>query len=208
MLEEYSKISPIKANHFLIWEDIKMSIIHFLPLLPLTLLEGDDLLNAHSGLDGDADLILAAVPSVTDLLGHGLGVRGEVDVGLLVATFVHEGDLPVFPDVHNVPLGAVDDGDGGAVGGRDHVLELLAGEDVGGGEVALGVPVLPGLGYGDAQDLAGLALDHDEAVRCRCRQGSEAKMERGARTRNRLRLMIHLSRDNIKRDSGTKIEPN
>ncbi len=49
------------------------------------------------------------------------------------------------------------------MGGGDHILELLAGEDVGCGEVALGVSVLAGLGNGDAQDLAGLALDHDES---------------------------------------------
>ena len=37
--------------------------------------------------------------------------------------------------------------------GRDHVLELLAGEDVGGGEVSLGVPVFAGLGGGHVHHL-------------------------------------------------------
>ena len=47
------------------------------------------------------------------------------------------------------------------MGGGDHILELLAGEDVGGGEIAFGVAVLSGLGDGDVGDLAGLSLDHD-----------------------------------------------
>ena len=163
----------------------------------LSLLEGDDLLNADSGLDGAADLILPAVPSSADLFRHFRRIRGEVDVGLLVAALVHEGDLPVLPDVHDVPLGAVDDGDGGAVGGGDHVLELLAGEDVGGGEVALCVPVLAGLGDGDAQYLARLALDHHVAVRCRgrrctgCRKKirneGRGKIEVAVKSRGRLR---------------------
>jgi len=178
--KKYPKIPRTRSIVSFFGKTLQKSII---PLLPLSLLEGDDLLNADSGLDGAADLILAAVPSSADLLRHFRGIRGEVDVGLLVSALVHEGDLPVLPDVHDVPLGAVDDGDGGAVGGGDHVLELLAGEDVGSREVALGVPVLAGLGDGDAQDLAGLALDHHVAVRChsrRCTTGCE-KMEPGAR---------------------------
>lgn len=50
------------------------------------------------------------------------------------------------------------------MGRGDHIFKLFAGENVGGGEVAFGVAVLTGLGDGDVQDLAGLALDHDEAV--------------------------------------------
>ncbi len=49
------------------------------------------------------------------------------------------------------------------MGGGDHILQLLPSENIGGGEVAFGVAMLSGLGYGDVQDLAGLALDHDEA---------------------------------------------
>jgi len=49
------------------------------------------------------------------------------------------------------------------VGGGNHVFKLLSGEDVDGGEVTFGVAVLSGLGDGDADDLAGLSLDHHEA---------------------------------------------
>jgi len=50
------------------------------------------------------------------------------------------------------------------VGGGDHILELLAGEDVNGQEIALGVAVLPRLGDRDVEHLAGLSLDHHVAA--------------------------------------------
>lgn len=48
-------------------------------------------------------------------------------------------------------------------GGRE-IFVLLAGEDVKGDKVDLGVTVLAGLGGGHVDNLAGAALDHDEAV--------------------------------------------
>ena len=50
------------------------------------------------------------------------------------------------------------------VGGRGQILQLLAGEQVDGGQVNLGVTVLAGLGGGHVDDLARAVLDHDEAV--------------------------------------------
>jgi len=50
------------------------------------------------------------------------------------------------------------------VGGRAEILELLASEDINGDEMDLGVTVLAGLGGRHVDDLAGAALDHDEAV--------------------------------------------
>ncbi len=50
------------------------------------------------------------------------------------------------------------------MGGRAQILELLAGEDVDGDEMDLGVTVLASLGGGHVDNLAGAALDHDEAV--------------------------------------------
>ena len=67
------------------------------------------------------------------------------------------------------------------MGRGDHIFKLFTGENVGGGEVAFGVAVLTGLGDGDVQDLAGLALDHDEAVRCRCAK-QKWNEERGQET--------------------------
>lgn len=50
------------------------------------------------------------------------------------------------------------------VGGGAEFFELLAGEDVDGNQMDLGVTVLAGLGGGHVDDLAGAVLDHDEAV--------------------------------------------
>lgn len=50
------------------------------------------------------------------------------------------------------------------MGGRAEIFVLLAGEDVKGDKVDLGVTVLAGLGGRHVNDLAGAALDHDEAV--------------------------------------------
>lgn len=50
------------------------------------------------------------------------------------------------------------------VGGWRQILHLLAGEDVDGDQVDLGVAVLAGLGGGHFDDLAWAALDDDVAV--------------------------------------------
>ncbi len=50
------------------------------------------------------------------------------------------------------------------VGGGAEIFEFLAGEDVDGDEMDLGVTVLAGLGGGHVDDLAGTALDDDKSV--------------------------------------------
>jgi hypothetical protein len=50
------------------------------------------------------------------------------------------------------------------VSGGAEILELLAGEDIDGDEMDLGVTVLAGLGGRHVDDLAGTALDHDVAT--------------------------------------------
>lgn len=50
------------------------------------------------------------------------------------------------------------------MGGGAEILKLLAGEDVDGDQVDLGVTVLASLGGGHVDDLARAALDDDEAV--------------------------------------------
>ena len=47
------------------------------------------------------------------------------------------------------------------MGGGNHILKLLASEDVNGGEVTFGVTVLSSFGDGDVNDLAGLSLNHN-----------------------------------------------
>ena len=50
------------------------------------------------------------------------------------------------------------------MGGGNHILEFLAGEDVDSGEIAFGVTVLSSLGDGDVKNLAGLSLDHNVSL--------------------------------------------
>ena len=50
------------------------------------------------------------------------------------------------------------------MGGGGEIFELLAGEDVDGDKVDLGVTVLASLGGGHVDDLAGTVLDDDVAV--------------------------------------------
>lgn len=60
---------------------------------------------------------------------------------------------PVIGDIEQLVLVAADDGHGRGVRGGDDVLKLLAGEDVGRGEVSLGVAVLARLGGGHVHHL-------------------------------------------------------
>lgn len=129
------------------------------------LLKGNDLFNADGGLDGNLDRVLSTIPGFLDLLSHILGVRGEVQIRLLVSSLVHEGKFTVFfANVDDFPVGTIDNGDGSTVRRGDHILVLLSGENVRGEKVTLGVTVLSRLGDGNGKDLAGLALDHHEAV--------------------------------------------
>lgn len=129
-----------------------------------SLLESNNLLLSNSGLHSNIHLVLPISPGITDLLGHILRNRGKVNIGLLVSPLVHEGELAFLSDIDNFPLSTGDNGDGGSVGGGDHIFELLTSEDVDGGEIAFGVAVLSGLGDRDVKDLAGLSFDHDVSV--------------------------------------------
>lgn len=133
-------------------------------LLSSSLLESNNLLLSNSGLYSYINLVLSISPRITDLLGHVLRHRGEIDIGLLVSPLVHKGELAILSDINDLPLSTGDDGDGGSVSRGNHILELLAGEDVDSGEIAFGVTVLSSLGDGDVKNLAGLSFDHDVSV--------------------------------------------
>ena len=64
---------------------------------------------------------------------------------------------------------ALDIRDVHVVGGGAKIFELLAGEDVNGNEMDLGVAVLAGLGCTHFDDLARAVLDDDESVLAECR---------------------------------------
>lgn len=65
---------------------------------------------------------------------------------------------------YKLVLAAGDVGDIHVVGGGAKLLKLLASEDVNGDQVDLGVTVLASLGGRHVDDLAGTALDDNEAV--------------------------------------------
>jgi hypothetical protein len=107
----------------------------------------------------------------------------NLDVVLGGAIVGHEGEEAVVGDVklcfvlapgfrgvgedyltHKLVFLATDIRDVHVVGGRAEILELLAGEDVDGDEMDLGVAVLASLGRGHLDDLARAVLDADEAV--------------------------------------------
>lgn len=67
-------------------------------------------------------------------------------------------------ETYELVLATGDVGDVHVVGGRAQLLELLAGEDVDGNHMDLGVTVLAGLRGAHVDDLAGPVLDADEAV--------------------------------------------
>jgi hypothetical protein len=75
-------------------------------------------------------------------------------------------EVTIFGDgkTHKLHLAAGDVRDVHVVGGRAEILKLLAGEDIDGDEMDLGVAVLASLGGRHVDNLAGAILDHDVAV--------------------------------------------
>jgi hypothetical protein len=67
-------------------------------------------------------------------------------------------------DTYQLELAAGNVGDIHVVGGRAEIFVLLAGEDVEGDQMDLGVAVLASLGGRHINNLAGAVLDDDEAV--------------------------------------------
>ena len=141
-----------------------MNCIVYVSFLIVFLLKRDDLFNSNSGLDGNSDGILSIIPCIADFLRHILGDGGEIEIGLLVSSFVHEGKSIILIDIDDFPVIAFNDRNGGSVGGRDHIFEFLSGENISGEEVAFGVAVLSGLGNRNRNNLAWLSLDHHEAA--------------------------------------------
>ena len=137
----------------------KMFFVLLLFCYLLTLLDLDvhDLVGAHGGGDGDGDF-LAVVEGFLDAL-HEVLIRG-VGEDLFLVVVVEDVEA-VISDVDEQVLNLLDEGGGeGVRSGRDFFV-LLAGEDVNGGDVGLGVTVLAGLGGGDVDDAAREALDAD-----------------------------------------------
>jgi hypothetical protein len=126
------------------------------------LLVCNDLFNTHRCLDRDHDLVFSTRPSLTDLVGQRFGKGGEIQIRLLIATFIHQGEL-IAVNVNNFPFRLIDNGDHRSMRRRNHILQFFARENINGGKVALGVAVLSSLGHGNIQHLARLSLDHHKA---------------------------------------------
>ena len=124
------------------------------------LLVGDAGLLTHGGDDGDEEL-LALIELVADL-GADIAL-GDLDVILGVTISGQQVEVVII-DVQQGVLNTGDVGDIHVVGGGRQILELLAGEDVNGDQVDLGVTVLAGLGGRHVNDLAGTALDDNVSV--------------------------------------------
>lgn len=123
-------------------------------------LEGDGGFFAHGGDDGDHQvltLVEGGLHGVTQL------TFWVSDVVLGLTVHGHQGQETVV-DVQQLVLGSLDDWDLHVVGGWGQVFQLLAGEDVDGDQVDLGVTVLTGLGGGHVDDLTWSTLDDDETV--------------------------------------------
>jgi hypothetical protein len=136
-------------------------------------------------------VLLINLEELVDLLTN-LTV-GHADIVLGVTVVVHEGEEAIVRDVelqqcvsisrsillsfiflkffipglgstYKLVLTTGDVGDIHVVSGGGKIFVLLGSEDVNGDKVDLGVTVLASLGGGHVDNLAGAALDHDEAV--------------------------------------------
>lgn len=144
-------------------------------------------------------LLLINGEHLVDLLTN--FVVGNLDIILGVTVVGHQGHEAILGDVelnfvnkmtsvssrkprggggtHELVLLTGDVGDIHVVGGGGEILKLLAGEDIGGDKVNLGVTVLSSLGGRHVNDLAGTVLDHNVAVLAQSR-ALHGESERGS----------------------------
>lgn len=125
-----------------------------------SLLERNGRLLAHGRDDGD-EQVLAVVELGLDLVTQ-LTVW-DLDVILGVTVVGHQGQEAVV-NVQQLVLGSSDVRNLHVVGGWRQVLQLLAGENVNGDQVDLGVSVLTGLRGRHVDDLTRSRLDDNVAV--------------------------------------------
>lgn len=131
-------------------------------LLAGSLLGVNGSLLTHGGKDGDVGVLLLDLVELVDLVTN-IAI-GDLDIILGVTVIAHQREVAIVRDVQKLVLAASNVGDVHVVGGRAQLLKLLGGEDVNGDQVDLGVTVLASLGGRHVDDLAGTALDDDEAV--------------------------------------------
>lgn len=139
--------------------------IHLLISLGLLLLlDGNDLIVAHSGENSHREGLvggLAILEGLSDLASEVVRILRELNILAGVAILVHQGHESIASDIQQRVLLADDERHLGVVGGGDDILILLSSEDIDGSEVALGVAVLASLGGGNSRHLARVLLDAD-----------------------------------------------
>jgi len=117
---------------------------------------------AHSGEDDNVGVLLLNLEELVDLLTN--FSIGDLDIILGLTIISHQGEETVIGDIEKLVFLAGNVGDVHVVGRWAKVFKLLAGEDVNGDKMNLGVTVLAGLRGGHVDNLARAVLDADEAV--------------------------------------------
>ena len=118
---------------------------------------------AHGFKEGD-EHVFAIIEIRLDLFAQLNIWRHVVAIKWLEGLKVQEGDRfarDSFFAVTDLVVIALDEWNHGVVGSWAQLLQLLAGEDINGHKVTLGVAVLSGLGGGNVNNLARAALDNN-----------------------------------------------
>jgi len=116
----------------------------------------------HSSKDNDVGVLLLGGEELLDLVTNLTIWNLNIILGLTIIG--HQGKETIVGDIKKLVLLAGDVWNIHVVGGWAQLFELLAGEDIDGDKMDLGVTVLTGLGGGHVDDLARTVLDADESV--------------------------------------------
>lgn len=127
---------------------------------------GGELLHSHGGGDGAKALVLTGSEDFSGLGDDVLEplVLGNLQVLFYFGMLIHKGHVALVVDVDEGVLLLGLEGSVDVVTGGEGALVFVRGEDVDTGDHGLGSTVLAGLGGGETDDLARVALDHDEGA--------------------------------------------
>lgn len=116
----------------------------------------------HSSENDDVGILSLICKELCDLVVD-FALR-KLDIVLGGTIIRHERKETIVGNVEELEFLAADVGNVHVVSGRAKIFQLLAGEDVNGNEMDLGVAVFAGLRGRHFDDLAGAVLDDDETV--------------------------------------------
>jgi len=127
-----------------------------------TLLAVDGGLFTHSGENDDIDVLALVLEELLNLVAD-LTIW-DLNIVLGGTVIGHERKEAIVSDIEKLVFLAADVWNIHVVSGWAKFFKLLAGEDVDGDKMDLGVTVLASLGGGHFDNLAWAVLDHDETV--------------------------------------------